>query len=116
MTPGRKADLALLRADSAFLRPMNHAINSLVYAEVGTDVTTVLVGGQVVVEKGRVLTVDEERLRARAQEAADRVRKQNATIWALAEQLTPYIAEASRSAVAEPYPINRYAASIGADE
>jgi guanine deaminase len=114
--PGRKADLALLRADSAFLRPMNHAINSLVYAEVGTDVTTVLVDGQVVVERGRVITVDEERLRAHAQEAADRVRTQNATIWALAEQLTPYIAEASRTAVAEPYPINRYAASIVADE
>ena len=111
--PGRLADLVLLRADSTFLRPLNDAMAALVYSETGADVDTVLVGGRIVVRGGRVLTVDEERLRTRAQAAADRVRAANADAWRLAEQLSPYLAEACRAAVATPYPINRYAAPAG---
>lgn len=33
VAPGRKADLAILCADSVFLRPLNDAVNALVYAE-----------------------------------------------------------------------------------
>ncbi|MBI3328551.1 MAG: amidohydrolase family protein, partial [Nitrospinae bacterium] len=109
VAPGRKADLVLLRGDSAFLRPLNHPLNALVYAETGADVETVLIDGRMVLKQGRVLTVDEGRLRARAQQAAERVRAHNAGAWALAEQLTPYLSAACRAAVATPYPVNRYA-------
>src|SRR2546428_381267 len=98
--PGRKADLVLLRADSTSLRPLNDIVGALVYVESGVDVDTVLVDGRLVVQAGRVLTVDEARLRARAQEAAERVRAKNAAGWALAEALTPYITEACRAATA----------------
>ncbi len=110
IAPGRKADLVLLRADSVFLRPLNNPLNALVYAETGADVETVLVGGRIVLEQGRVLTVDEARLRARAQEAVERLQFQKSAAWQLAEQLAPYLAAACRSAVAIPYPIQRYAA------
>ena len=110
--PGRKADLVLLRADSTSLRPLNDVVGALVYVESGVDVDTVLVDGRLVVQAGRVLTVDEARLRARAQEAAERVRAKNAAGWALAEALTPYIAEACRAATALPYPVNRYAVPV----
>jgi hypothetical protein len=60
-----------------------------------------------------VLTVDEERLRARGQAAADRIRAANADAWRLAEALSPFVAEACRGAVATPYPVNRYAAPAG---
>jgi 5-methylthioadenosine/S-adenosylhomocysteine deaminase len=110
VVPGKKADLVLLRTNSVFLQPLNHALNALVYAETGADVTTVLVGGRVVLDNGRVLTVDEDHLRMQAQEAADRLCVQNAAAWALAEQLRPYVTAACRAAVASPYPVNRYAA------
>jgi guanine deaminase len=109
IAPGRKADLVLLRADSVFLRPLNHALNALVYAETGADVSTVLVGGRVVLDNGRVLTVDEERVRLQAQEAAERVRRQNKAAWELAKCLAPHVAQACRAAVATPFPVNRYA-------
>jgi hypothetical protein len=71
----------------------------------------------VVLDNGRVLTVDEDRLRAQAQAAADRLRRQHAGAWALAERLTPYVAAACRAAVATPYPINRYAApTVGSQD
>ncbi|MGH7322856.1 MAG: amidohydrolase family protein [Candidatus Rokuibacteriota bacterium] len=114
VAPGRQADLVLLRGDSVFLRPLNDAVNALVYAETGADVTTVLVAGRVLVEQGRIVTVDAARLRARAQDAVDRLRAQNAAAWALAEQLGPYVATACRAAVTTPYPVNRYATPIAA--
>jgi 5-methylthioadenosine/S-adenosylhomocysteine deaminase len=110
--PGRKADIVLLRADSAFLRPLNDAMAALVYRETGADVDTVLVDGTVVMRGGRVLTVDEERLRARAEEAAERVRARNVEAWRLAESLAPYIAQACRAAAAVPSPVNRFAAPL----
>jgi 5-methylthioadenosine/S-adenosylhomocysteine deaminase len=109
---GRKADLVLLRANSVFLQPLNQPLNALVYAETGADVTTVLVGGRVVLDHGRVLTVDEGQLQTQAQKAADRLRAQNTTAWGLAQQLRPYVAAACRAAVASPYPVNRYAVPI----
>ena len=113
IAPGRKADLVLLRADSTFLRPLNDVAAALVYAETGASVDTVLVDGRVVVRGGRVLTVDEARLRARAQESADRIRAQNAAGWALSEEISPYLSAACRVAAARPYPVNRYAAPAG---
>ena len=110
VAPGYKADLVLLRSDSVFLRPLNHALNALVYAETGADVDTVLVDGRIVLEHGEVRTVNEARLRAQAQEAAARLRTHNQTAWTLAEQLSPYVAAACRAAVATPYPVQRYAA------
>jgi 5-methylthioadenosine/S-adenosylhomocysteine deaminase len=108
--PGRKADRVLLRAESTFLAPLNDAVSSLVYIETGADVDTVLVDGRVIVRGGRVLTVDENRLRAQAQAAADRIRARNADAWTLAEAIAPYLSTACRAAVATPYPVNRYAA------
>jgi hypothetical protein len=70
----------------------------LVYAETGADVTTVLVGGRVVLDHARMLPVDEGQLQTQAQEAADRLRAQNTA--------------ACRAAVATPYPVNRYAVAI----
>jgi guanine deaminase len=110
VAPGRKADLVLLRDDSVFLRPLADPVKALVYAETGAAVDTVLVDGRVVVEGGRVTTVDETRIYARAQEAADRQRARGASAWALAERLAPYVAAACRGAVAAPLPINRFAA------
>jgi 5-methylthioadenosine/S-adenosylhomocysteine deaminase len=110
IAPGRKADLVLLRTDSIFLRPLADPVKALVYAETGASVDTVLVDGRVVLEGGRVTTVDETRIYARAQEAADRQRERAADAWALAGRLAPYVAAACRGAVATPLPINRFAA------
>jgi 5-methylthioadenosine/S-adenosylhomocysteine deaminase len=112
IAPGRKADLILLQSDSVFLRPLNHVVNALAYAETGADVTTVLVDGRLILEKGRLLTIDESRLRSRAQEAAERVRDQNGEIWSLAERIAPYLSAACRQTIKTPFPVNRYASPI----
>jgi 5-methylthioadenosine/S-adenosylhomocysteine deaminase len=112
LAPGKKADLVLLRRDSAFLAPLNHARNALVYAETGAGVDTVLVDGRVVLAAGRVTTIDEAGLHRRAQQAADRIREGLGAAWTLAERLRPHVAAACRAAVAMPFPVNRYAAPM----
>jgi guanine deaminase len=107
---GRKADLVLLRTDSVFLRPLADPVKALVYAETGAGVDTVLVDGRVVLAHGRVTMVDEGRIYARAQEAAERQRGRAAEAWALAERLGPYVAAACRGAVTTPLSVNRFAA------
>lgn len=110
---GRYADLVLLRANSVYLCPTAKLLHALVYAETGASVETVLVGGRVVVEGGRVLTVDEESLRRRAQAATDRILGANVELRAFAERISPYIRAACRSVAAEPYAVNRYAVPVG---
>jgi 5-methylthioadenosine/S-adenosylhomocysteine deaminase len=111
IAPGRKADLVMLRADSVFLRPLADPLNALVYAETGASVETVLVDGRIVLENGRVTNIDEARIYARAQVAADGQLARSAEAWEFARRIAPYVGAACRAAVATPLPINRYAAS-----
>ena len=108
VAPGYLADLVLVNLDSIYLRPLNHAARQLVFCETGGGVETVLVGGRVVVEGGRVLTVDETQLKRKVQIAADRLREQNRGEWALADRLAPIVGRVCRALAREPYPLNRY--------
>ncbi len=58
LTPGALADIVLLRVDDPAFIPLHDPANHLVYCENGGNVDTVLVGGRIVVERGRVTTVD----------------------------------------------------------
>ena len=107
--PGRKADIVLLEADSTFLRPLNSAVNAFVYCETGADVSHVLVGGRLVVQNGRVLTIDESAIRRRAAEAAERLAKERKQDLELAQRIQPFLRAACATCAGLPYPINRYA-------
>lgn len=70
IAPGRLADLTLVAADRFHLQPATPqtAVTNLVHAARGSDVDTVVVGGRVVVERGRLATLDEGALFARYRE------------------------------------------------
>ncbi len=72
ITPGKEADLVLVDLEHPRLTPRHDVLSLLAYSGQDGDVDTVLVAGRVVVRDGRVLTVDEERVRA---EAAARARR-----------------------------------------
>lgn len=60
LAPGKLADIVLLRRDSAAYRPLNDVVKQIVFCENGSNVDTVLVNGEVVVEGGQLTKVDEE--------------------------------------------------------
>jgi cytosine/adenosine deaminase-related metal-dependent hydrolase len=59
---GRLADLALLDLHSLAFTPLNDVPGQLVYCEKGSSVALVMVDGRIVVDAGRVTTVDEQQL------------------------------------------------------
>jgi len=111
VAPGLLADLVLLRVDSPSLSPLNDLPNQLAYAETGAGVDTVIVGGRIVVQGGRVLTVDEAALRRKAQAAAENFRARNRAEWDLANRLAPVVGQVCRALCRAPHPINRLASA-----
>ena len=91
IAPGCWADLVLLDLAQPVYVPLRDPLRQLVHGENGAAVDRVLVGGRVVVEHGRVLTVDEHALRRRAQAAAERLDALNAGGRHLAQALRPWV-------------------------
>lgn len=71
--PGKLADIVLLRRDAPAYRPLNDAVNQIVFCENGSNVDTVLANGEVVVEGGRLTKVDEMEVFKRAEDARTRL-------------------------------------------
>jgi 5-methylthioadenosine/S-adenosylhomocysteine deaminase len=71
LTPGKQADIVLLRADGLELHPLNNAVCSVVQGGDAGLVDTVLVGGRVRKWRGRMLGVDLARIRRLAEQSRD---------------------------------------------
>lgn len=70
---GKHADVVLHDTDRPEWRPLLNVMNQLVWSADGRGVHTVVVGGEVVVEDGRMTTVDEAALYAEAQRMGEAI-------------------------------------------
>lgn len=77
LEPGKKADLVVLNTDQPHWIPRINLLGNLMHIGQGRDVTHVMVDGRWVVEAGRAILVDEERIKSDAQRAAE-------SLWARA--------------------------------
>lgn len=68
---GKKADIVLVDLKKPHLAPLHNVVSHLVYSAVGSDVDTVIVDGEVLMEKGKVLTLDEDRVLKDVQKVSD---------------------------------------------
>jgi cytosine/adenosine deaminase-related metal-dependent hydrolase len=68
--PGKRADLVLYDLDVPEWRPLLNPVNNLVYAATGASVRTVLIDGRVVLDEGRLTTLDEREVFERAEALA----------------------------------------------
>ncbi len=75
LEPGKRADIVLVDTRRPGLTPLYAVYSHLVYAARGSDVTTAIVNGRVVVRDREILTVDEEVVMERARGFGDRVRE-----------------------------------------
>jgi cytosine/adenosine deaminase-related metal-dependent hydrolase len=71
LTPGKNADLILLRADAINVAPMNNAYAAVVQAMDTSNVDTVIIAGQVRKRQGQLVGVDLARIRQQAQASRD---------------------------------------------
>ncbi|OLC13187.1 MAG: hypothetical protein AUH29_13900 [Candidatus Rokubacteria bacterium 13_1_40CM_69_27] len=98
---GRRADLVLLDLGPLGWVPLNDPVRQLVYCENGSSVRTVLVNGRVVVDEGRLTTIDLRALREEAIELARKFMADNQSMREQAERVRPYLEEMHRRAVAQ---------------
>lgn len=90
LIPGFEADIILLDLNSLAFTPLNDIYRQLVYCENGSSVCMTMVGGKVVMENGKVLTVDEEGIKAEVREMMKFYQKEIEATHASAMQLEPY--------------------------
>lgn len=77
LDPGRLADLVLVDLGGAHLVPVHDILNSLVYCAKGSDVDTVIIDGQVVMQGRRLVTMDQQAILEMAQEWGQNLRQRS---------------------------------------
>ncbi|WP_174872087.1 amidohydrolase family protein [Pectobacterium polaris] len=71
LTPGKQADLILINASDINLYPSGNAFGTVVHATERSNIDTVMIGGRIVKQNGKVLGVDSTRLHAAIDESRE---------------------------------------------
>jgi 5-methylthioadenosine/S-adenosylhomocysteine deaminase len=66
LTPGKQADIIMLRTDGVAVFPVTNAIGTIVQAVERSDVDTVMVAGRLRKRSGKLIGIDIEKLNAEA--------------------------------------------------
>jgi 5-methylthioadenosine/S-adenosylhomocysteine deaminase len=70
---GAKADIILIDTDKPHFTPLNDPYEAIVYTCHGSDVDTVIIDGRILMEKRKLLYIDEEKIIAEANKIAQRI-------------------------------------------
>lgn len=73
LTPGKEADIVMIRTDDINLYPSNHAIGTVVSAADVRNIDTVIIGGKVRKSRGKLLGVNMEKFRQLVDESRNYV-------------------------------------------
>ena len=112
IAPGYKADIVFLDLHHINWIPTNDPVNALVHTEDGTGVHSVMIGGRMVVENRKLLTVDLPKLAAKAEAVAraareDHRRRRRSSIGRLEKVVGTFCPGLAKA----PLHIHRYGAS-----
>jgi 5-methylthioadenosine/S-adenosylhomocysteine deaminase len=111
IAPGWKADIVFLDLGHVNWIPFNDPVNQLVHTEDGNAVHSVMVGGRMIVENRRLLTVVSSRLARDAEEARARLARLNRDNRKLCDRLARIVGTYCPGLAKTPLHIHRYGAS-----
>jgi 5-methylthioadenosine/S-adenosylhomocysteine deaminase len=112
VAPGFKADIVFLDLSHINYVPCHDVVTQIVFTENGAAVDSVMIGGRMVLDRGRMLTVNEAKLRRDAVSAAERLFNANASMRAFAQALTPVVGSFCHALACEPYHVHRLAQDV----
>lgn len=72
LAAGKQADIVLMELNRSQLCPKNDLLAALVYSANGSEVDTVIIDGEIVLEEGRLTKFDENEIYARAEKIAEK--------------------------------------------
>jgi guanine deaminase len=108
LAPGYKADIVFLDLQAVNWLPLNDATNQLVHTEDATAVESVMIGGRMVVESRRLLSLDMARLAARVEAARERLARANLPNKELFHRLEAVVGSFCPALARTPYHVHRY--------
>jgi 5-methylthioadenosine/S-adenosylhomocysteine deaminase len=109
IAPGRKADIVFLDLGHINYVPCHDLVTQIVFTENGAAVDSVMIGGRLVLDHGRLTTIDEKKLRRDATAAAERLYAANTRTRAFAKQLQPFVGAFCKGLACEDYHVHRLA-------
>ncbi|MBE9100758.1 amidohydrolase family protein [Vacuolonema iberomarrocanum] len=109
LAPGYEADVILLDLDTLAFTPLNDLRRQLVFCENGSSVRMAIVAGQVVMQEGHVLTVDEAAIKAEARELMQEYHANLEAVMQNANILEPYYRDMYLRAATQDVGMNRRA-------
>jgi 5-methylthioadenosine/S-adenosylhomocysteine deaminase len=77
LEPGKSADIIIIDTQKPHLTPMYNPISHLVYAAKGSDVSTSIINGVVVMENGQLLSLELEKVMGDVEKIAQDIRRTN---------------------------------------
>jgi 5-methylthioadenosine/S-adenosylhomocysteine deaminase len=107
LEPGCRADIVFLDLGHINYVPLRRPLLQMVFAENGAAVDSVMIGGRFVLRGGQLLTIDEARLRRRAEEAAARLDDANAGAMRAAEPVRALVGHFCLAHARMPFHVRR---------
>lgn len=108
LAPGFKADVVFIDLGALHYVPLNDFVQQLVFAEDGTGVESVMIGGRMILDHGRFTTVDLARIRHQAEEAVARLAAANSETRAACDRLAPFVGQYCSGLAATPHHVHRF--------
>lgn len=108
LKPGHKADITIIDLRDVSYLPLNSMARQVVYTESGRGVETVIIGGRVVMEDRRILTVDEAALRRIVAEVMPGLRADFKGVMDRLEPLREHVLNAQRRVWSEDVGVHRH--------
>ncbi|KQW50478.1 MULTISPECIES: amidohydrolase [unclassified Ensifer] len=105
---GKAADLLILDLSSYPFTPLNDVAKHLVYSENGSSIETVMVAGRIVVQDGRLTTIDEQSVFDEIAELVPAYLAEHADLERRNKIFEPVMAEIHRRATQVDIGLNRY--------
>jgi guanine deaminase len=106
IAPGYKADLVFLDLSNINYVPLGDLATQVTFTENASAVDSVMVGGRMVLDRGKITTLDEKKLRHDAVAAAERLFAVNAANRGFAQRLQPLVSQFCRSLSCQEYSVH----------
>jgi len=109
IAPRAKADIVFIDLRHIHYVPLGDVVTQIVFTETGAAVNSVMIGGRMILDDGRITTVDEEKVRLRVEAAVERLKGANAERVAFAAKLEDAIGMFCIGLCRSSYHVQRYA-------
>lgn len=107
LQPGYRADIVFLDIGHINYVPLRHPLRQLVFAETGAAIASVMINGRFVLREGRLLTIDEARVRRQVEAAVARLDAANAEAAHAAESFRDLVGQFCLAHARAPFHLHR---------